>query len=145
MAEKRMTKKDWFETVMEIVLKSDVDEDTKKEACEFLAHEVALLTRVRSGMKQTSTKAAHEETMATIMKVLKDAGKPMTITDMLDDSRLEFFIIKTDKEEKKERMTNQRLTAIVKKLESANQIVRTEIKKRAYFSLPKTEDDTEEA
>ena len=79
--------------------------------------------------------------MAAIIEVLADKGKPVTITDMLTDTRLQSYTEETKDGKKTVAMTNQKLSSMVKKLVDNGEIVRTEEKKKAYFSLPQAEEE----
>ena len=79
-----------------------------------------------------------------IKAVLADQTKPVTITEMMTDARLASY-----EEEGKDgsvtvAMTNQKLSSMVKKLVDAGEVIRTEEKKKAYFSLPKAEGEPTE-
>ena len=115
----KMTKKDWFTALMNVVENSNVE--NKEDMKAFINHEIELLNRKR---KTTSTPIQEENAKIkeTIKTVLSESEKPMTIGDMMKDARLEAY-------------GNQKLTALVRQLKLADEVVRTEIKRRAYFSL----------
>lgn len=142
MAEKKMTKKDWFEVISGIINASDYAD--KDGALAFVAHEVELLDKKSGKSKETKTQKAHGAIMATIIEVLADMGKPVTITDMLTDARLQSYTEETKDGEKTVAMTNQKLSSMVKKLVDAKEVIRTEEKKKAYFSLPVAEEEPAE-
>lgn len=137
MAEKKMTKRDWFEVLKGMVEKSNYAD--KAGATAFIDHEVELLDKKSGKSKETKTKKAHGAILDAIKEVLADQTKPVTITEMLTDERLASY-----EEESKDgtvtiAMTNQKLSSMVKKLVDAGEVIRTEEKKKAYFSLPKAE------
>ena len=120
MANSKMTKKDWFEVVKGIVVASgDARVD---EMVAFIDHEVELLNKKSAKSGQTKTQKENVGIMDTIKEVLVDMGKPVTITEMQADERLAGF-------------SNQKLSALLKKMVSKGTVVRTEDKKKAYFSL----------
>lgn len=136
MAEK-MTKKDWFGVISGIVKDSDYAD--KDGVLAFLNHEVELLDKKSGKAKETKAQKAHGAIQAVIKEVLADMGKPVTITEMMSDERLASY-----EEEAKDGvvtivMTNQKLSSMVKKLVDTKEVVRTEKKKKAYFSLPEVE------
>lgn len=142
MAEKKMTKKDWFEVLKAMVEKSDYAD--KAGATAFIDHEVELLDKKSGKSKETKTKKAYGAILDAIKAVLADQTKPVTITEMMTDTRLASY-----EEEGKDgsvtvAMTNQKLSSMVKKLVDTGEVVRTEEKKKAYFSLPKVEGEPTE-
>ena len=77
--------------------------------------------------------------------MLADQTRPVTITELLEDERL-----KTYTEEDKDgvqtlKMSNQKLSAVMKMLVDAQEVVKTEDKKKSYFSLPKQAETTSDA
>lgn len=120
MANSKMTKKDWFATIRAIVEGSG--NEREDEILAFIDHEVELLNKKSSKSGQTKTQKENVGIMDTIKEVLVDMGKPVTITEMQADERLAGF-------------SNQKLSALVKQLVAKNEVVRTEDKKKAFFSI----------
>lgn len=117
--EKKMTKKDMFGRLIEIIEGANVaDADV---IVEFLNHEIELVSKKRSG--QTKTQKANEALVETIYDAIAEAGKPVTVTELYE-------VVKND-----EIKSAQKVSALVKKLVDAERVVRTEDKKRAYFSI----------
>lgn len=141
MANNKITKKEYFAIVKDIVEASDAD--NKADIVAFLDHEVELLNKKSGKSKATPTQAANAVTLNVIKEVLGELDKPVTITELLTDVRLQSYTETTKDGEKVIAMTNQKLSSLMKKLVDAGEVVRTEEKKKAYFSLPKVEDSTE--
>ncbi len=141
MANNKITKKEYFAIVKDIVEASGAD--NKADIVAFLDHEVELLNKKSGKSKATSTQAANAVTLNVIKEVLGELDKPVTITELLTDVRLQSYTETTKDGEKVIAMTNQKLSSLMKKLVDAGEVVRTEEKKKAYFSLPKAEDSTE--
>ena len=120
MTEKRMTKKDWFEVLAGIVEASAYER--KDEALAFIDHEVNMLNRKTTKSGPSKTQQENAEIRETIKQVMADFGKPVQIADLMTDERLEMY-------------SGQKLNALVAQLKHNNEVVRTEIKKKAYFSL----------
>lgn len=121
------TKKEFFAMVSEIVSASQ--HARKADILKFVAREVELLDKKHS--KNADKKfASTVDTKAAIIEVLTENGKPMTISEMLQDERLATF----SEGENKQAMSNQRLSAIVKQLVDKGTVTRIEEKKKAYFS-----------
>lgn len=133
MANTKITKKEYFAIVKGIVEKSGVE--NKADIIAFLDHEVELLDKKSGKSKATPTQAANAVTLDVIKEVLGGLDKPVTITELLADARLQSYTETTKDGDKVIAMTNQKLSSLVKKLVDAKEVVRTEEKKKAYFSL----------
>lgn len=140
MTNTKITKKAYFAIVKDIVEASNVD--NKVDIITFLDHEVELLNKKSSKSKATPTQAANAVILDVIKEVLSGLDKPVTITELLTDVRLQSYTETTKDGNKVIAMTNQKLSSLMKKLVDAHEVVRTEEKKKAYFSLPKTENST---
>lgn len=124
MAEKRITKKEYFAMVAGVV--EQANPTNKEELLTFINHEVELLEKksaksAKSG--QTKTQKENVGIMETISEVLADMGKPVTITELMKDERLSAY-------------SNQKLSALVRQMPN---VVKTTEKKKSYFSLVDTE------
>ncbi len=128
-----MTKKEMFAKVIALVEGTEVDE--KAEILEKLNHEVELLANRSSSSKPTATQRANTAILATLEGVMAEAEKPMTITDLMKDERLATYEVTDSSGTHTEVMTNQKLTAMVKKLIANGKVVKTVDKKKSYFSL----------
>lgn len=118
MAEqKKMTKKMYFEVLANIV--EATDREDKADVLAFIAHEVELLNKKASKSSLTVTQKANIELKDTIREVLREAGKAMTIAELMADSRLAG-------------LSNQKISANINRMAD---VVRTKEKKVSYFSL----------
>ena len=70
----------------------------------------------------TKTQKENEGVMETILEVLADNGDRMTVTEMLADDRLNGY-------------TNQKISALLRKLRDARKVDKIMEKKKAYFTL----------
>ena len=119
--EKKMTKKEMFAMIMEV---EGVKEN--EEMVNFLKHEVELLDNRNSKSGKSAKKVAEiEATENLIYNALKAIGKPVTATELLANSE----------EVKENIITNQKLSAYLKKLIESGRVVRTMDKKKALFSI----------
>ena len=116
----KMTKREWFEELKNVVFASDYER--KDEAMGFLKHEIELLNKKSSKETMTKTQKENVEVIKKIKAVLETFENPVTITEMQKTDELSEY-------------SNQKLSALLKKLVSAGEVVRTEEKKKAYFSL----------
>lgn len=118
--EKKMTKKEMFGRLIEIVEGANI-EDTDA-VVEFLNHEIELVSKKRNG--QTKTQKENERLVEVVFNAMANVGHPVTITEL-------FRIVGNDSDIK----SPNKVSALVKKLKDADRVVRTEDKKVAYFSI----------
>ena len=117
MAEiKKMTKKEYFEILKGIVA-------DRQDLVDFIDHEIELLTRKASKSGQTKTQKENETIMERIVVALTEIGRPVTITELQNAN------------EEMAEYSNQKLSALLKKLVDDNTIVKTVDKKKSYFSV----------
>lgn len=114
--EKRLTKKDYFKELREMV-------GNRQDLVDFIDHELELLDRKSSKSAETKTQVENKGIMETIVNELTRIARPVTITELQNES-----------EDLKE-YSNQKLSALLKKLVDSNQVVRTTDKKKTYFSV----------
>lgn len=119
----KMTKREWFAEIKAIVEGAQVDSEKKAGMVDFIDHEVELLDRKHSKSGQTKTQKENVEIMEKIMAALAEIGKPVTITELQNAS--------TEMAE----FSNQKLSALLKKLVDSGRVVKTQEKKKSYFSV----------
>lgn len=125
MAEiKKLTKKDYFGMIREIVIDNP-------ELVAFIDHEVELLTRKNSKTSQTKVQKENEVIAQMLIEELTKIGTPVTITDLMTTSD----VVKGYVLENGNHLTNQKISAIFKQLTESNQIVKVTDKKKSYFSI----------
>lgn len=115
---KKMTKRDYFNSLLALdEVKANPDYVT------FINHELELLDKKNSADKKpTAQQTANDSIKVAILDNMV-AGKMYTITD----------IIKSVPECAD--LTNQRVSALIRQLKDEGMVVRTEDKRKAYFSL----------
>ena len=114
----KMTKKEMFE-----MIKGVCANDTR--IVEFCDHEIELLTRKASKSTMTKTQKENEGIMEIIVNALKNLDKAVTITELQG--------ICTELAD----YSNQKISALLKKLVDSNQVVKTVDKNKSYFSIEK--------
>lgn len=119
----KMTKKEWFAEIKAIVEGAQVDSEKKAGMVDFIDHEVKLLEKKHSKSGQTKTQKENMEIMEKIITALAEIGKPVTITELQNAS--------TEMAE----YSNQKLSALLKKLVDSGRVVKTQEKKKSYFSI----------
>lgn len=119
--EKKMTKKEYFAVLAEVVANSDME--NKEGALAFIAHEVELLEKKSTKSGQTKTQKENAEILVKIKAELAKVGKAVTITELQDASA------------EMAQYSNQKLSALLKKLVESGEVVKTIEKKKSYFAV----------
>ena len=120
----KMTKKEMFATVIATI--EILELENKTEMLEFLEHEVELLNKKSSKTTPTKTQKENEILLTQLEEALAEMTEPVTISEFMEKST---HPVST--------LTNQKLSALLKKLIEAGKVVRTTEKKKAYFALVK--------
>lgn len=118
MANKKMTKRDYFNELLAIT-----EVKSNKAMVDFINHELELLEKKNASKSSTETKTQKEN--AGIKENLlneMETSRKYTISEMLKE-------LACCKE-----LTNQKVSALVRQLIAEGKVVRTEDKRRAYFS-----------
>ena len=119
MTNTKLTKKEKFAMVLEIV---KGDEMLK----EFIEHEIELLEKKATGSDKAKAKknAENEKLKADLLIALEEYGEPVTVTDFHDKSTAVVATLSVSK-----------LTSLLTSLKNEGKVVRTEIKKRPFYSI----------
>lgn len=123
--EKKMTKKEYFAVLAEVVANSDME--NKEGALAFIAHEVELLEKKPAKSGQTKTQKENAEILVKIKAELAEVGKAVTITELQAASA------------EMAQYSNQKLSALLKKLVESGEVVKTTEKKKSYFAVAEIE------
>lgn len=125
MAEKKITKKDNFMEIRALIVKSEMLEDNKKEQyLTFIDHELKLLDKKASSKSSSKNTEEQKELMTKIVNALAEIGEPVTISDL------------QKKNEEMATYSNQKLSAMLKKLvDNEKTVIKTIDKKKSFFSL----------
>ena len=94
----------------------------------YLENEKALLEKKASNRKATKTQTENVGIKATILTVLEDFNKPMTITDIQGAN------------EDLKSLSNQKISALVKQLKDNGLVVKSVEKGKSLFSLAPTDE-----
>lgn len=124
MATAKMTKKDMFNEIINL-MNGKALAVTNDEIINFCTHEIELLNKKSSSSsgKPTKTQVENEKYKEDILATLTEVDRPMTISEIMENC------------EGIAGLKNQRVSAIVTQLKNAHKVVRTEEKKKAYFSI----------
>ena len=121
MATTKMTKRDYFNAILAVL--ATVEDTDVSGLTAFVNHEIELLENKRSSTKPTKTQTENLAVKETIVSVLKEMGKPATITEMQKFS--------ADLAE----FSCQKLSALLKQLvENDKTVTKVTEKKKTYFS-----------
>lgn len=127
MTNSKMTKKDYFKVLKEIVKGNE----REVELVAFIDHEIELLVKKSAKSGMTATQKANAEIMEKIVNALAVMDKPVTVTE------LQKGFAELDA------LSNQKMSALLKKLVDEGRVVKTIDKKKSLFSLPKVDIDEE--
>ena len=121
MATTKMTKRDYFNAILAVL--ATVEDTDVSGLTAFVNHEIELLENKRSSTKPTKTQTENLAVKETIVSVLKEMGKPATISEMQKFS--------ADLSE----FSCQKLSALLKQLvENDKTVTKVTEKKKTYFS-----------
>lgn len=115
---KKVTKKDNFAKVLSYIPASEV------ELVEFIKKEIDALER-KSNTKSKAEKekaAQNEELKNTLFRVLGSLDEPVSVTQLMEYEEFAG-------------LSNQKISALLRQMKLEGTVVRTEEKKKAYFSL----------
>ena len=118
----RMTKAQKFQMLADLpAVKAD------PMLSEFIAHEMELLAKKNTADKKpTAQQEANAVIKQNVLTVLAD-GKKRTVSELLK--------MVPDLPDLPDTMTNQRMSALVRQMVDAGQVVRSEDKRKAFFAI----------
>jgi HSP90 family molecular chaperone len=119
---KKLTKKEMFAMVIEVV--NGVEVENREEMLNFLNHEVELLNKKSSKSGETKTQKENKVLMEQLKEALAEMTSPVTISEFQEKSTHEIATL-----------SNQKLSALLKKLVESEEVVKTSEKKKSYFAL----------
>lgn len=128
MTNSKMTKKDYFKVLKEIVKGNE----REVELVAFIDHEIELLVKKSAKSGMTATQKANAEIMEKIVNALAVMDKPVTVTE------LQKGFAELDA------LSNQKMSALLKKLVDEGRVVKTIDKKKSLFSLSEVDADADE-
>ncbi len=115
---KRVTKRENFERIIDVIREANVEDADALIEC--LEHEIELVSKKRTG--KTKAQKENEVIIEGIYDLIDE--KPATVTEIYEKA----------KDTVEGVTSSQKVSALVKKLVDAGRVVRTEDKKKAYFS-----------
>ena len=132
MATVKVTKKDYFNALRNLVVDTEVE--NKTALIDFIDNELALLAKKANSAKSKPSKAqAENEGIKTaIIAALNEAEKALTITEF-QTAYPEFA-----------EYSNQKMSALFKQLVDAGAVEKTVVKKKSYFSVAVVDEQSED-
>ena len=118
--EKKITKKEQYANLYAIVENSTAE--NKLDLLSFIDHEVELLEKKSSKTKLTIQQKANLKILDTIRGIMAESNKAVTISELIKTEPLKNF-------------TNQKISALMRKLIESGEVEKTQIKKVSYFKL----------
>lgn len=126
---KKVTKREYFAQLREVV-------KDNAELVAFIDHEVELLDRKNSKTSQTKGQKINEQINEVLVQELAKVGTPITISDLLEKSKVLKEFTYNEGEEVKH-LSNQKISALLNRLTNGEnaRVVKVIDKKKSYFSL----------
>lgn len=121
MENKKMTKREYFGVLSQIVENSGVANAT--EMLDFIAHEVELLNKKASKSSESKTQKENVAIKENLLKELANIENAVTITEF------------QEKSEYAKGFSNQKISALFKQMVESGDLVKTTDKKKSYFSV----------
>ena len=122
MAEKKITKRENFGAIVEILRAND-----REDLAKVMEHEIELLNRKRTSNGNLTPKQKENEGIKEkIMEIVTANGIAMTVTQMMGTEELSDY-------------TMNKLVSLVSQLRRENRLIRYYEKSIAYFRLPEFE------
>lgn len=116
MENKKMTKREYFGVLREIVI-------DRPELVAFIDHELGLLEKKANSSKMTTTQKENENIKNVIVETLGNLGRYATITEIQDGNEMLALL------------SNQKISALLKQLVDAEIVEKQIDKKKAYFKV----------
>ncbi|MBQ8793086.1 MAG: hypothetical protein IJZ62_05910 [Clostridia bacterium] len=123
MAEKRITKREYFGQLAKVVEKAEITEEVREQLTAFIGREVELLNKKSGTGKETKTQKENKALAEVVVAEIGKVGKPVAIAELIKASEV------------LAEYTTQKLTPIVKKLAESGRLVVTTEKKRNYYTV----------
>lgn len=117
----KLTKKENFMRVIEVLESKGLT-----DLVEVMQHEIDLINKKAQNKTATKTQVANESTKELILKELARLGKPVTITELINESA-EIAEVTGG--------SNQKVSALMTQLKKAELVIRTQEGKKALFSI----------
>ena len=122
MANKKMTKRDYFNGLLGVIENHKDNIENYEEFKAFIEREIELLNKKRSNSKPTKTQKENEKIKEKILIALEKIDEPVTITELAKMDDLTEY-------------SNQKLSVLSHQLVDEHKVVNTKVKKVSYFKI----------
>lgn len=122
MTNKKMTKRDYFNGLLEVIKNHKDNIENYEEFKAFIEREIELLNKKRSNSKPTKTQKENEKIKEKILVALEKVDEPVTITELAKMDGLTEY-------------SNQKLSVLSHQLVDEHKVVNTKVKKVSYFKI----------
>ena len=122
MANKKMTKRDYFNGLLGVIENHKDNIENYEEFKAFIEREIELLNKKRSNSKPTKTQKENEKIKEKILIALEKIDEPVTITELAKMDGLTEY-------------SNQKLSVLSHQLVDEHKVVNTKVKKVSYFKI----------
>lgn len=113
----KMTQKDYFNEIIAVAQAAG-----REDLVEFAQGRIAAIEKKAASKKPTKTQSENEELKVTLLAVMADS-EPMTVTEIMA------------KDERLAALSNQKVSAILRQMVEAKDVVKTTDKKRSLFAV----------
>lgn len=128
MENKKVTKREYFEMIKGICA-------DREDIVNFCNREIELLDNKKAKGGSAKSQEQLNEIAEMLVSELAKFGTPKTISDLMASSEVIRNYTYVDGKETKN-LTNQKISAIFKKLVDNKELVKATVKKQSYFSIP---------
>lgn len=122
MTNKKMTKRDYFNGLLEVIENHKDSIENYEEFKAFIEREIELLNKKRSNSKPTKTQIENEKIKEKILIAFEKIDEPVTITELAKMDGLTEY-------------SNQKLSVLCHQLVDEHKVVNTKVKKVSYFKI----------
>lgn len=122
MTNKKMTKRDYFNGLLEVLENHKDSIENYEEFKAFIEREIELLNKKRSNSKPTKTQIENEKIKEKILIAFEKIDEPVTITELAKMDGLTEY-------------SNQKLSVLCHQLVDEHKVVNTKVKKVSYFKI----------
>lgn len=123
MMKEKMTKKDWFAVMKEVVENAEMPKEEKEGALAFIKREMELLSKKSSNSRDSKKQKENKALAEVVLVELGKMTKPVAVAELINASEM------------LNGYSTQKLTPILKGLETEKKVVVTVEKKRNYYSV----------
>lgn len=122
MTNKKMTKRDYFNGLLEVIENHKDSVENYEEFKAFIEREIELLNKKHSNSKPTKTQIENEKIKEKILIAFEKIDEPVTITELAKMDGLTEY-------------SNQKLSVLCHQLVDEHKVVNTKVKKVSYFKI----------